>query len=209
MKITFARHGESQANIQEVFSNRGLKHPLTARGRGQAAALADRLQDQQVTHIYSSPVLRALETAIILAGRLGVEYEVVEALREYDVGILEGRADPPSWQLWKEMAEAWLSHQQLEQRIEGGESFYEVRQRFVPFIERLIEEYGHSQAHLICVGHGGIYGLMLPLVVCNLDQAFIARQGGFGYTAWITGETTPEGLVCTGWNGVKGPFFKE
>ena len=201
MKITFARHGESQANIQEVFSNRGLKHPLTTRGRGQAAALADRLQDQQVTRTYSSPVLRALETAIILAGALGVEYEVVEVLREYDVGILEGRADPQSWQMWKEVAEAWLSNQHWEQRIEGGESFYEVRQRFVPFIERLIEEYGQSQAHLVCVGHGGIYRLMLPLVVRNLDQAFITRQGGFGYTAWVTCELSPGGLMCTGWNG--------
>jgi broad specificity phosphatase PhoE len=141
-----------------------------------------------------------LETAIILAGRLGVEYEVVEALREYDVGILEGRADPPSWQMWKEVAEAWLSHQQLEQRIEGGESFLEVRQRFVPFIEWLIQEYGQSQAHLVCVGHGGLYRMMLPLVLANVDQAFITRQGGFGYTAWITCETTRDGLVCTSWN---------
>jgi broad specificity phosphatase PhoE len=145
-------------------------------------------------------VLRALETAIILAGRLGVEYEVVEALREYDVGILEGRADPPGWQLWKEVAEAWLSNQRLEQRIEGGESFLEVRQRFVPFIERRIQEYGQSQAHLVCVGHGGLYRMMLPLVLANVDQAFITRQGGFGYTAWITCETTQDGLVCTSWN---------
>ena len=201
MKISFIRHGESQANLQEVFSNRGLKHPLTAAGRGQAAVLADRLQDQQITYIYSSPVLRALETAIILAGRLGVAYEVVEALREYDVGVLEGRADPPSWQIWKEVAEAWLSDQRWEQHIDGGESFWEVRQRFVPYIEGLLQEYGQSDAHLACVGHGGIYRLMLPLVVRNLDQAFIARQGGFGYAAWITCELTPDGLVCTAWNG--------
>jgi probable phosphoglycerate mutase len=200
MKITFTRHGESQANLLKVFSNQGLKHPLTPVGRGQVAALAERLQDQQVTRIYSSPVLRALETAIILAVKLGVEYEVVEALREYDVGVLEGRSDPQSWQLWKEMAEAWLSHQRLEQRVEGGESYLEVRQRFLPFIERLTQEYGQTEAHLVCVGHGGLYRLMLPLVVSNLNQAFFARQGGFGYTAWITCETTREGLVCTSWN---------
>ena len=44
--------------------------------------------------------------------------------------------------------------------------------------------------------------MMLPLVLVNLDQALITRQGGFGYTARITSELTPGGLVCTGWNGV-------
>ncbi len=85
MKITFTRHGESQANLLQEFSNRGLKHPLTPAGRQQAAALAEALQGQNVTHLYSSPVLRALETAIILAGRLGGTYEVVEALRESEL----------------------------------------------------------------------------------------------------------------------------
>lgn len=202
MQITFTRHGESQANRLREFSNKGLKHPLTPAGRAQAAALADRLQDQQVTHIYSSPLLRALETAIILAGRLGVEYEVVEALREYDVGVLEGRADPQSWQLWKEMAEAWLANQRLEQRIEGGENYYEIKRRFVPFIEKLVREFGQSQAHLVCVGHGGLYRLMLPLVLVNVNQAYISSQGGFDYAACITSELAPDGLVCASWSGM-------
>jgi broad specificity phosphatase PhoE len=202
MRITFTRHGESQANLLQEFSNRGLKHPLTPAGRQQAAALAEALQGQNVTHLYSSPVLRAIETTIIVAGSLGVEYEVVEALREYDGGILEGRSDPQAWQMWRALDESWQNQQRLEQRIEGGESFYEVRQRFVPFIERLIQEYGQSQAHLVCVGHGGLYRMMLPLVLVNMDQALITRQGGFGYTAWITSELPPGGLVCTAWNGV-------
>ena len=92
---------QSQANLRHEFSNQGLKHPLTLEGRQQAAALADALQTQSVTYIYSSPVLRALETAIILAGRLGVEYEVAEALREYDVGLLEGRSDDEAWHAWQ------------------------------------------------------------------------------------------------------------
>jgi broad specificity phosphatase PhoE len=98
MKIYFARHGESQANIQRVFSNRGLKHPLTPAGRLQAAQLARRLQDRSVTCIYSSPVLRAVETSIVVAHALGIDYEVADALRENDVGVLEGRADDEAWQ---------------------------------------------------------------------------------------------------------------
>jgi len=202
MKITFTRHGESQANVQHEISNRGLKHPLTPTGRKQAAELANILHDQGVTRIYSSPVLRAIETAIILAERLGVEYEVVEALREYDVGELEGRRDAQAWQAMEKLGMTWLHQQRFDERIPGGESYNELRGRFVPFIEGLIQEYGSGEAHLVCVAHGGIYWMMLPLVLGNVDLALIHQQGGFGHTDRITAELTPGGLVCTTWNGM-------
>ena len=202
MKIIFARHGESQANLQHEFSNQGLKHPLTLEGRQQAAALADALQTQSVTYIYSSPVLRALETAIILAGRLGVEYEVAEALREYDVGLLEGRSDDEAWRAWQTLDDAWLRQERWDQCSEGGESFYAVRQRFVPFIRRLVQDCAQGQACLLCVGHGGLYRHMLPQVLINVDAAFITCHGGLSYTTFITAESTPRGLVCTAWNGI-------
>jgi len=203
MKITFIRHGESQANILHEISNRGLKHPLTPTGRIQAAGLANILQDQGVTHIYSSPVLRAIETAVILAEQLGVEYDVVEGLREYDVGDMEGRRDAQAWQAMEELGKTWLYQQQYDERISGGESFNDLRKRFLPFIEGLIQEYGNGEAHLVCVAHGGIYWMMLPLVLGNVDLALIHKQGGFGHTDWITAELTPSGLVCTTWNGVQ------
>jgi probable phosphoglycerate mutase len=201
MKIIFARHGQSQANLRHEFSNQGLKHPLTLEGRQQAAALADALQIQSVTYIYSSPVLRALETAIILAGRLGVEYEVAEALREYDVGLLEGRSDDESWLAWQTLDDAWLRQERWDQCSEGGESFYAVRQRFVPFIQRLVQDYAQGKVCLLCVGHGGLYRHMLPQVLINVDAAFITHQGGLPYTTFITAESTPRGLVCIAWNG--------
>ena len=46
----------------------------------------------------SSPVLRAIEASVIVANRLDVEYEFVDALREFDCGILEGRIDEAACQ---------------------------------------------------------------------------------------------------------------
>jgi len=54
-----------------------------------------------ITRIYSSPLLRAIETSVILAYRLDADYEVVEALREYDCGILEDRSNEAGWQMWQ------------------------------------------------------------------------------------------------------------
>jgi broad specificity phosphatase PhoE len=89
MKIFFARHGESQANILHEISNRGLKHPLTQNGREQAHLLAEKFQDRPLSRVFSSPVLRAIETTVIVANQLGVDYHVSEALREYDLGDYE------------------------------------------------------------------------------------------------------------------------
>lgn len=93
MKLYFTRHGESEANLLREHSNRGFRHPLTSKGREQAAILAQKLVDVPVPQLFTSPIMRAVQTAEILSGTLGVPYESADALREYDCGILEGRAD--------------------------------------------------------------------------------------------------------------------
>ena len=200
MRIYFTRHGESQANLLHEIANRGLRHGLTRKGREQAVALADRIRDQRITRIYSSPLLRAIETTVILAERLGIDYEVVDALREYDCGIAEGRSDAGAWQLWQGLFDAWVIDRRWEQRIEGGESFYDIRERFVPFIEGLVNQYRDPGAGIVCVSHGGVYRLMLPLVLKNVDHGLIVRHG-FDYTTCMVSEGRPTGLYCVEWNG--------
>ena len=104
MRIYFTRHGESRANILRKISNGGLVHPLTQKGREQAAALADRLNYPAIACV-STPARcsRAIETSIIAAERLGVEYQVTDALREFDCGSAEGRADQAAWHMWHEV----------------------------------------------------------------------------------------------------------
>lgn len=202
MRIYFCRHGESQANLAHEISNRGLRHPLTRSGRAQAHALAERLKDEQITYIYSSPVLRAIETTVILANRLEVDYALTEALREFDCGEAEGRSDAAAWQQWHGVVEAWLEQRRYDQRIPGGECFDDIRQRFVPFVQELVQRYRESQAHVLCVAHGGLYMSMLPLVLANVDQARVERLG-INYTTCIVCEPRPEGLVCVDWDGVQ------
>jgi probable phosphoglycerate mutase len=203
MKIFFARHGESQANLLHEISNRGLKHPLTPTGRQQAFQLAQRLQDRSISRVYTSPILRALETTGIVANQLGIDYEVSEALREYDLGDLEGMADEKTWELWHELFDAWTKHQRWDKRLPGGESFHEVRERFIPFIEDLIRQYRNTRANLLCVGHGGLYRVMLPLLLENIDQDFITKHGSVGYATVIVSELCSNGLVCLEWNGIQ------
>jgi broad specificity phosphatase PhoE len=203
MKFFFARHGESQANIVHEISNRGLKHPLTLKGREQAHLLAEKLQHRPLSRIFSSPVLRAIETTVIVADQLGVDYEVTEALREYDLGDWEGKSDEKTWELWHQLFDDWTKHGHWQRRAPGGESFYDVKNRFVPFINRLVQEQRGTQANLLCIGHGGLYWIMLPLVLTNINTEFILNHQSLPHASLIISELRPEGLVCLEWNGVQ------
>ena len=202
MKLYFVRHGESEANTLHVISNRESPFGLTALGKEQAHALVDRLKDIPITVIYSSPILRARETAEILAQSFHLPYQVTEALREYDCGILEDKSDEASWKLHSEIAEDWTLNHNYLRKPDGGESYLEIKKRFLPLIESFTQNGLHAEAHILLVSHGGLLQLMLPEVLTNIDHAFV-RSHGIRHTQCIIAEQRPVGLVCPQWGDVK------
>jgi len=198
LRLYFIRHGQSEANLLREFSNRGLKHPLTAKGKQQALALARKLKGISVAKMFSSPLLRAVQTAQILGAELGVPYETTNALREYDCGILEGKSDAASWEMYYAVFNDWIEHRHWERRIEEGESFLDMKERFVPFVEQLLEAHGHLSGDYVLIGHGGLYRCMLPLVLENVDFDFVMAHS-LSYTGYVLAEKRAEGLVCVEW----------
>ena len=202
MKLYFVRHGESEANTRRVISNRESLFGLTDLGKSQANILAGRLKDIPVTAIFSSPVLRARETADILSQAFGQPYQVTEALREYDCGVLEEQSDDVSWRLHREIAEDWTLHHNYQRKPEGGECFLDIQNRFLPFIEALTGDGLQRNQHILLVGHGGLFQLMLPLVFNNVDDLFV-RSHGIHHTDCIIAEHQPAGFVCLQWGQFK------
>jgi probable phosphoglycerate mutase len=197
MQLVFAHHGESTANVRRIISNRGLVHELTDLGRQQAHDLASRIQSP-VLKVYTSPIRRAVETTQIVAEAWGVEYEVVDALREYDCGVLEGRSDDEAWLEHVEVRRQWYDEHNLDYRAEGGERFLDIQARFVPFVDSLLERYRDTEETIVCVGHTGTYCAMLPLVLTNVDHAF-ARNHLRAGTYAIVAEPRADGLFCRSW----------
>jgi probable phosphoglycerate mutase len=200
MKLYFVRHGESEANILRVISNRGWVHPLTEKGRQQVRDLAGKLQTAGIARIYTSPLQRTVQTAEILAQTLGVEVEITGALREFDCGIAEGRADADAWQLHAWVTEEWALHHRWDSRIEGGESCLDMRSRFLPLVNGLIKDYASRPENFVLIGHGAVYYHMLTQVLVNLPDHF---NGPFPNTGYVLAEACPEGLVCLEWCGIK------
>jgi probable phosphoglycerate mutase len=113
MRLYFIRHGESPANLLWEFSNSGFKHPLTENGIKQAYEVARSLSGLKADQIYSSPVMRAVQTAEIVAESLHTSIVITEALREWSVGIYEGTTDPLGWKLHSQVQDDWFNHQSL------------------------------------------------------------------------------------------------
>jgi len=178
----FVRHGESQANVDRVFANRlGCSAPLTPVGLAQAETLTRILKSVPVTHVYTSPLNRARQTAALVASEFGVPSTTHDALREYDVGDFEGEsyAGEGAWR--------WLRYEAVERALRegsdrachpGGERLVELEARFMPFMTMLAAHHSPTDV-LVLVGHGGLYRAMLPKLFQNisLEYAWIHQLG--------------------------------
>ena len=199
MKLYFVRHGESEANLLHEFSNRGFKHGLTERGFQQAKQLGLNLDRIPFKKIYSSPLKRAVQTAEILQQYLNCPLEITDALREFDTGILEGKSDAESWRIHNWVFKQWLGGN-WEARIAGGESHLDIQARFIPFIESLQQQF--TNENILLVGHGGLFGSMLPMIITNLAFASIGEIQ-IDHTMPIIVEARSDGFYCTHWGKLK------
>lgn len=87
--LLLVRHGETDWNADGRLQGQ-TDRPLSEFGRRQARRLADELVDEELGAIYSSDLVRARETAEIVAGRLGMPVNLDPDLREKDWGTWEG-----------------------------------------------------------------------------------------------------------------------
>jgi 2,3-bisphosphoglycerate-dependent phosphoglycerate mutase len=200
VQLYFVRHGESVANVLQVFSNRDdQSHGLTDVGRAQVAELAERLMGVPFAAFYCSPVLRARQSADILSARLGIGYVVTAALNEYDTGELEGTSGAAAWQRYYALRDAWFRDKDWNARIPGGESFEDIRARFLPFIDGLLQS--APPGPVLLLGHGGTFHCMLPLILSNVTFDLVVEHG-MGHTDVVIAEQRADGLVCVQWRGM-------
>ena len=89
--ITFMRHGRSRADDEEVAEGR-YDSPLTEVGRSQARARGEELKERNLTFDLAivSTLVRASETAEIVAGYLALRVELNQEWMEIDNGLVAG-----------------------------------------------------------------------------------------------------------------------
>lgn len=113
--VHLLRHGEVH-NPEGILYGRRDGYHLSERGRAMAELAADALADHDVTHLISSPLERARETAAPLAERTGLEIaidpRVIESTNRFE-GVSFGRGMrvlfKPSrlWRLYNPLKPSW------------------------------------------------------------------------------------------------------
>lgn len=143
--LVFARHGEAEY-AGSCFSDEG--GTLTTRGRDQATALATALADRRVARVWCSDLSRAVQTAEIVAHRLGVGVQTRPALREVVVGDLLGT--PFRHSALDEVTERWADGD-LDAGFAGGENGHDVVARIAAQLRDIADE--HRGETVLVVGH--------------------------------------------------------
>src|SRR5207237_4193984 len=88
LTLVLTRHGLTDRSIPEQHLGQRMDVPLNEAGRQQAEALAMRVAGIRWDRIIASPLIRAAETASILAGEMPVQPDA--RLMEMDYGQWEG-----------------------------------------------------------------------------------------------------------------------
>ena len=144
--LLLIRHGENDFVKQARLPGRMSGILLNKRGRAQAAALAESLQNLPIRAIYASPLERAVETAEPLAQALGLAIQLRPGLQDTDVGEWQGiqLKKLRKLALWKQ-----VQQHPSEVRFPGGESFLELQQRQVKEIDLI--RLAHKPKEMIAV----------------------------------------------------------
>jgi broad specificity phosphatase PhoE len=183
------RHGATEANLARPARLQGRRHdpPLAPLGVRQAEITRDVLAVRPLDHCYCSPLLRAAQTAAIVAAPHGLAPRPVEELTECDVGRWEGL----DWQTIRARDAAAYERFRANPATfgyPGGESFGDVYRRASAALEGLLTR--HAGATLLVVAHhvvnrtylAGLLGLAVDqarqVTLDNCGISVVVREGG-------------------------------
>ncbi len=146
--VYLARHGQTAYNLEGRFQGQ-LPVPLDDTGRGQAAELAERAAAHGFRALWSSPLLRAHETAQIVAQRIGLSPREDRRLMETDAGDWTDRSFAEVQAEAPQLFAAFLAGDPGF-AFPGGESFAEQEVRVGAALDDV--ERGQLPALVVCHG---------------------------------------------------------
>ena len=165
MKIILVRHGESEGNVRhEINDDPKRVVNLTARGKAQAGAAAEKLRDIAFTHAYASEFPRAQQTAAILLQHHALRLNIDARLNERISGMDGQHVD---------VFNDYVRDDYLHIKPPRGESFVEQMERVRSFLDEIAA--GHPDGVVLAVSHENPIVAALALTVADPAQAMLRR----------------------------------
>ena len=164
------RHGETDHNASGRMQG-WLDIPLNSMGFHQAKLLAHRFRGKRVAAVYTSPLVRAAETARAVAEAVSVTINIDERLREYNMGDWSGMT-------FEEIVRSepnFSAHGPVEIPVPNGESAQQMYARVSSFLREVTER--HPDQRVVAVSHGGT----LAMVVATMLGMPVLRRQPFSF----------------------------
>lgn len=156
MKITLVRHGETEENYLRKLQ--GTKNVLmNDSGRRECQRLKLKLIDKHFDYCYMSPLVRCVETAMILVGDRVLTIPD-NRLIERELGELEGRSieEYNFYKFW---------NYKLNYSNYGVESIQSLFERCQSFLDYILEK--HKGEDILIVTHSGVFRALHHLLKKN------------------------------------------
>ncbi|MGC9397951.1 MAG: histidine phosphatase family protein [Anaerolineae bacterium] len=193
LRLWLVRHAQSTWNADHRLQGKS-DPPLTALGRRQAQAVAQRLATLPPVAIYTSPLQRALETARAIGRLTGLTPIADARLQEIGVGVASGKR-------WEELTQRWPHLDRLTQRgelalpyIPGVESLEIFGQRVAQSFAEICRR--HEEGDIVIVSHGGVFRAYLA-------QLMEVRRGYTPVLHFANASLTQVLFVRNGWIDVR------
>ena len=171
MQIVFVRHGQSTANAEKRWQGQ-LDYELSEEGRKQSELLRDRFLSEAFlpNFVYSSPLIRALETAEIALPDTNLIQ--IDDLKEGGAGIFEGKNMD---EIHAEYPEIALEFQRTKNfnSVPGAESRYDFRKRAEKVVDFLVK--GHDKNEKIAVFTHSGFLMFIVAVIMGTNRIWALR----------------------------------
>ncbi len=181
-RIIIARHGTASYDPKNPQMINGIPEPsLSDKGKDEALRLARLAKAEGIEVIYHSPLMRARETAAIVARETNLKPIVVEALAELNLGDLLGKEWNES--PYREQLAEVLRHP--DNKRPGGESFNELHARATAALRDIMDKNRNKKILIIAhsITNRALIGMLRGLSTAEAyrlpsqpnDEAFIVR----------------------------------
>ncbi len=177
-RLYLVRHAQSEGN-RGGYDGPDDDPPLSEVGREQARRLAQRFARQKVEAVYSSPLLRAQETARAIAGAGGLSVRTLEELREVDLG--EARREFDSYSEEEALAlRDRIARQPTWDSFPGSEGSAAARRRIVGAMDSVVDECGGKRVAVVV--HAAVIQTYVSHVL-GLERDFVFYPFNAGITS--------------------------
>ena len=164
MKVYFLRHGETAWNRERLIQGSTAWTDLTVEGVRLAEATLTGMRAAGLTfdRLYTSPYLRAMHTAEIIGGGLGLKPVVDERLREISFGPYEGTRYSDDDFVDDNIRACFRNPPEYVAR-DGAEPFESVAARVRDFIDGELKPLAATCDRILVVAHGGVLRTVVGL----------------------------------------------